>query len=163
MRAGPGFGIALFLIAAALASPARAADGPGPDMKVMADETRKSPDKTLSIEQYFNGGGDRSFSYQFWVFDKNRKNPYLLNADEDLDQLASYPAGFRFSPNSKWLVRMQGTGAGFATLLLYKRDGERFVPATKKPLGDLAHRARPPRARRMRARRPAARGLCASP
>ena len=69
---------------------------------------------------------------------ETRKNPYLLNADEDLDQLASYPAGFRFSPNSKWLVRMQGTGAGFATLLLYKREGDRFGPATRKPLGDLA-------------------------
>ncbi len=28
--------------------------------------------------------------------------------------------------------------AGFATLLLYKRDGNRFVAATNKPLGDLA-------------------------
>ena len=38
-----------------------------------------------------------------------------------------------------WLfLIMQGTGAGFATLLLYKRAGNRFVPATKKPLGDLA-------------------------
>lgn len=139
MRAGPGFGIVLFLlITAALASPARAADGPGPDMKFMADETRKSPDKTLRIEQYSTGGGDRSFRYEFWVFDKARKSPYLLNADEDSDKLASYPAGFRFSPNSKWLVRMQGTGAGFATLLLYKREGERFVQATSKPLGDLA-------------------------
>src|SRR4029079_3389867 len=58
--------------------------------------------------------------------------------DEDQDEFASYPAGFRFSPDNKWLVRMQGTGAGFATLLLYKRDGNRFELATKKPLGDLA-------------------------
>jgi hypothetical protein len=71
------------------------------------------------------------------MFDRHRKNAFLLNRDEDKD-LAHYPAGFRFSPNSQWLVRMQGTAAGFATLLLYKRDGNRFVPATQKPLGDLA-------------------------
>jgi hypothetical protein len=27
-------------------------------------------------------------------------------------------AGFRFSPNGQWLVRVQGTGDEFATLLL---------------------------------------------
>ncbi|MBI5319436.1 hypothetical protein [Bradyrhizobium sp.] len=118
--------------------PARA-EGPGPDLKLLTDpeDTFKSPDETLTIEQYSRDGGNDGFSYQFWIFDKDRKNPFLLNRDENED-LAGYPAGFRFSPNSQWLVRMQGTGAGFATLLLYRREGNRFVPATKKPLGELA-------------------------
>ena len=118
-------------------APARA-DGPGPDMKRLDDaKIFRSPDKTLKIEQYSKDGGDDGFSYEFWVFGKDRNNAFLLNRGEDKD-LASYPAGFRFSPNSQWLVRMQGTGAGFATLLLYKRDGNGFVAATKKPLGELA-------------------------
>ena len=132
------FGIGLVVLFAIAAAPARA-EGPASDLKRLEDkeDVFKSPDNTLVIEQYSRNGGDDGFSYQFWIFDKNRKNAFLLNHDEDKD-LAHYPAGFRFSPNSKWLVRMQGTGAGFATLLLYKRDGNRFVPATDKPLGDLA-------------------------
>ncbi len=51
---------------------------------------------------------------------------------------AGYPAGFRFSPDSQWLVRMQKLGAGYHTLFLYRRNGYRFSPATAKPLGDLA-------------------------
>jgi hypothetical protein len=139
MRCGwiHGIGI-LLLVAMTSVAPARA-EGPGPDWKLLTDpsNTFKSPDNTLSIEQYSRNLGDEGFTYQFWVFDKNRENAFLLNRDEDKD-LAGYPAGFRFSPNSRWLVRMQGTGAGFATLLLYKRDGDRFVLATRKPLGELA-------------------------
>jgi len=138
MRSGWILGIGLLVLAAMAAAPVRA-EGPAPDLKRLEDkdDTFKSPDKSLVIEQYARNGGDDGFSYQFWIFDKNHKNAFLLNRDEDKD-LAHYPAGFRFSPNSKWLVRMQGTGAGFQTLLLYKRDGNRFVPATGKPLGDLA-------------------------
>jgi hypothetical protein len=136
MRSGWIFGIGLVVLTA-LASVPAGAEGPEPDMKLLDMKIFESPDNTQKIEQYSKDGGDKGFSYQFWMFDKDHKKPFLLNRDED-DDLASYPAGFRFSPNSKWLVRMQGTGAGFATLLLYKRDGDRFVPATKKPLGDLA-------------------------
>ena len=138
MRSGWILGIGLLVLAAMAAAPVRA-EGPAPDLKRLEDkdDTFKSPDKSLVIEQYARNGGDDGFSYQFWIFDKNHKNAFLLNRDEDKD-LAHYPAGFRFSPNSKWLVRMQGTGAGFQTLLLYKRDGNRFVAATGKPLGDLA-------------------------
>src|SRR5207247_6594087 len=53
------------------------------------------------------------------------------------DDLAGYAAGFRFSPDSQWLVRMQKLGAGYQTLFLYRRNGYRFSPATNKPLGDL--------------------------
>jgi hypothetical protein len=127
---------ALWLVALASAAPARA-DGPEPGMKLLADRTTQSPDHMLGIEQYSKDQGDDGFTYQFWVFDKDRKNASLLNGGEDRD-LASYPAAFRFSPNSQWLVRMQGTGAGYSTLLLYKREGNRYVSATKKPLGDLA-------------------------
>ena len=138
MRSGWILGIGLLVLAAMAAAPVRA-EGPAPDLKRLEDkdDTFKSPDKSLVIEQYARNGGDDGFSYQFWIFDKNHKNAFLLNRDEDKD-LAHYPAGFRFSPNSKWLVRMQGTGAGFQTLLLYKRNGNRFVAATGKPLGDLA-------------------------
>lgn len=129
--------IGLVVLSALASMPARA-EGPGPDMKLLDDiKIFRSPDNAMQIEQYARDGGDDGFSYEFWVFDKHHKNPFLLNRDEDKD-LAGYPAGFRFSPNSQWLVRMQKTGAGFATLLLYKRDGNRFVAATKKPLGDLA-------------------------
>ena len=138
MRSGWILGIGLLVLAAMAAAPVRA-EGPAPDLKRLEDkdDTFKSPDKSLVIEQYARNGGDDGFSYQFWIFDKNHKNAFLLNRDEDTD-LAHYPAGFRFSANSKWLVRMQGTGAGFQTLLLYKRNGNRFVAATGKPLGDLA-------------------------
>jgi hypothetical protein len=138
MRSGWIFGIGLVVLSVLASAPARA-EGPGADMKLLLEDMKifTSPDNTLRIEQYAKDGGDKGFSYQFWLFDKDHKNAFLLNANEDED-LAGYPAGFRFSPNSQWLVRMQGTGAGFATLLLYKRDGNRFVPATKKTLGDLA-------------------------
>jgi hypothetical protein len=49
-----------------------------------------------------------------------------------------YPAGFRFTADSKWLVRMQKTGSGEATLCLYRLAPQGFIAATKKPLGDLA-------------------------
>jgi hypothetical protein len=141
MRCGWIFAIGLVVLSTLTAAPARA-EGPAPDLRRLQDrdDTFKSPDNTLVIEQYSKALSEAEgfgFAYQFWLFGKNRKNAFLLNPDEDKD-LAHYPAGFRFSPNSKWLVRMQGTGAGFQTLLLYKRDGNRFVAATAKPLGDLA-------------------------
>ena len=51
---------------------------------------------------------------------------------------ADYPAGFRFTNDLKWLVRMQKTGSGESTLYLYRLGPQGFVPATKKPLGELA-------------------------
>ena len=58
---------------------------------------------------------------------------------------------FRFSLDSQWLVRMQKLGAGYHTLYLYRRNGLKFSPATKKPLGELAWDYFPnqPTARRM--------------
>ena len=51
-----------------------------------------------------------------------------------------YSAGFKFTNNSQWLVRMQETGAGYADLYLYRLGPQGFVAATTKPLSDLAWR-----------------------
>src|SRR5215216_1343472 len=131
----------LVLLGLGLAAPANAA-GPGPDFKLRTtatdpDDTFISPDRQIRVEQYSKDLGDEGFLYQFWTFDDKRQHPSLLNGDETTD-LAGYPAGFRFSPNSQWLVRMQKTGAGFQTLFLYRRNGLQFSSATPKPLSEMA-------------------------
>src|ERR1700730_264857 len=126
--------VLLFGIAAA--TPAHA-DGSGPKFKLLTDEATKSPDRQLRVEQYSRNMGDDGFLYQFWTFDNAHKHGFPLNPDESTD-LAGYPAGFRFSPDSQWLVRMQKLGAGYHTLLLYRRQGNRFVAATSQPVGQLA-------------------------
>ena len=70
------------------------------------------------------------WKWQFWV---RRKDTFTL-----LDEQADYPAGFRFTNDLKWLVRMQKTGSGESTLYLYRLAPQGYVPASKKPLGDLA-------------------------
>lgn len=125
--------IALLLTAAARIS---AADGPAPGYKLRdgADHTFISPDGQFRVEQYAMVSADSSWHWQFWVFDKDHKHGCLLNAKP----MDDYSAGFRFSPDSRWLVRMQKTGAGWATLYLYRRDGFNFTEATREPLGDMA-------------------------
>src|SRR5438445_1619115 len=84
MRSGWIFGIGLVVLSAIASAPARA-EGPGPDFKRLEDkgDTFKSPDNTLLIEQYSKDlGGFEGFTYQFWLFDKDHKNPFLLNHDE---------------------------------------------------------------------------------
>jgi hypothetical protein len=39
---------------------------------------------------------------------------------------------------SEWIVREQKTGSGESTLYLYRLTPHGYVPASKKPLGDLA-------------------------
>jgi len=126
------------LLCLATAAPA-SADGPGPEFKLRtdADDIFTSPDRQIRIEQYAADKGDEGFLYQFWTFDETRQHPSLLNPGETTD-LAGYPAGFRFSPDSQWLVRMQKTGAGFQDLFLYRRNGNDFSSATKKPLSEMA-------------------------
>jgi hypothetical protein len=121
-----------------MASPSHA-DGPRPGFKLNPDPTTvfTSPDQKVRVEQYFKDTKDDRLIYQFWTFDGDHRHPFLLNPGEG-DNLAGYAAGFRFSPDSQWLVRMQKLGAGYATLFLYRRNGYRFYPATTKPLGDLA-------------------------
>jgi hypothetical protein len=113
------------------------ADGPQADFKLNREATvYKSPDRTVRLEQYAKKQEDGCL-YQFRTFDRDRRHAFLLNPGED-DDVAGYQAGFRFSPDSQWLVRMQKLGAGYQTLFLYRRKGYQFSPATTKPLGDLA-------------------------
>ena len=128
------------IVCLSLAATAHAtAQGPGAEFKLSADadDIYASPDQQIRIEQYFADKGDEGFLYQFWTFDDKRQHPQLLNPGEDLD-FARYPAGFRFSPNSQWLVRMQKTGSGSQSLFLYRRNGFEFSAATPKPLSEMA-------------------------
>jgi hypothetical protein len=129
---------ALLLLGLAAAVPASAA-GPGPEFKLRADADAifTSPDRQIRVEQYAADKGDHGFLYQFWTFDDTRQHPSLLNPGETTD-LAGYPAGFRFSPDSQWLVRMQKTGSGSQDLFLYRRNGLEFSSATPKPLSEMA-------------------------
>ncbi len=102
-----------------------------------AELTFTAPDGQIGVEQYSRKKDDDDLVYQFWTFDQKHQNGTLLNPGEDSD-LAGYPAGFRFTHDSQWLVRMQKLGGGYHTLFLYRRAGDRFSPATPKPLGDMA-------------------------
>jgi hypothetical protein len=126
----------LLLLGIAVATPARA-EGPGAGFKLRAEDASISPNRALRVEQYSKDMKDEGFLYQFWTFDRDHRHAFLLNPGEGID-LAGYPAGFRFSPDSQCLVRMQKLGAGYSTLFLYRRKGYQFSPATTKPLGDLA-------------------------
>ena len=128
------------LLACATVAPA-SADGPRAGFKLDQKATVFiSPDKKLRVEQYSKDVKDwrglkdwRGPLYQFWTFDSGRRHAFLLNPGED-DDVAGYAAGFRFSPDSQWLVRMQKLGSGSQTLFLYRRNGYQFSPATKNPL-----------------------------
>ena len=113
------------------------AGGPPAGFKVNPEHTFVSPDKTIRLEQYSKVSDDGGALYQLLTFDKHHRHAFLLNPGET-DDFAGYAAGFRFSPDSQWLVRMQKLGAGYQTLFLYRRHGYRFSPATPKPLGELA-------------------------
>jgi len=76
------------------------------------------------------------YVHEFWTFDRKHEHGALLNRDDS--EPAGYPAGFRFSPNSQWVVRMQKLGAGSYTVFLYRRNGYQFSSATPKPLGEMA-------------------------
>src|SRR5438309_6169223 len=95
------------------------AEGPGAEFKLRtdADDSFTSPDGQIRVDQYYKDMGDAGFLHHFWTFDDKHQNPSLLNGGETID-LAGYPAGFRFSPNSQWLMRMQKTGAGSQDLFL---------------------------------------------
>jgi hypothetical protein len=125
------------LLAFATMAPA-SAEGPRAGLK-LHESTFTSPDGTIRLEQYSRDtkGGDLRF--QFWTFDKDHRQPFRLNPGKGDDSPEpEYAAGFRFSPDSQWLVRMQKLGSGSQSLFLYHRKGYRFSPATAKPLGDLA-------------------------
>lgn len=115
--------------AVGMASAQTAAPGPAADYKIAPDLTRKSDDKSIVIEQYLKDGDDPL--WQFWI--RRSDTLTLLNKEP-----SDYPAGFRFTNDLQWLVRMQKTGSGESTIYLYRSSPNGFVEATKKPLGDLA-------------------------
>ena len=108
--------LGLVLLGFAAAAPA-SAEGPGSKLKKLTDDTFISPDRQVRVEQYSGRVGDDNAVHQFWTFDSNHRHAFHLNRGEDPD-LAGYPAGFRFSRDSRWLVRMQKLGAGYHTLFL---------------------------------------------
>ena len=110
-------------IGTATAEPA----GPPAGYEIEPEYTQTSPDGVITIEQYVNKD---DWKWQFWV---RRKDTFTL-----LDEHADYPAGFRFTNDLKWIVRMQKTGSGESTLYLYRLTPHGYVPASKKPLGYLA-------------------------
>src|SRR5450759_1526866 len=105
----------LLLLGVATVAPA-SAEGPRAGFKLRSEDTLVSPDKKVRVEQYSKDLKDEGVLYQFWTFDSNHRHGFLLNPDEAVD-LAGYPAGFRFSPNSQWLVRMQKLRRGLSHAL----------------------------------------------
>jgi hypothetical protein len=124
-------GLRGLLLLAAVGAAAAQTPGPPEGYKLDPEFTSKSPDGTITIEQYSKDDADKGYTWQFWV----RRDDKLTLLDPEP---ADYPAGFRFTNDSRWLVRMQKTGSGEASLYLYCLAPQGFMPATAKPLGDLA-------------------------
>src|SRR5262249_31174884 len=122
--------IGLFL-ACAIGTMAAQAVGPTGDYKIKPEHNFTSPDGTTTVEQYAKIDADGDYTWQFWA--RHQDKLTLLKPEQ-----AHYAAGFRFTSDSQWLVRIQKTGSGESTLYLYRLGPQGFVPATKKPLGDLA-------------------------
>src|SRR5215468_11706405 len=121
-------GIGVCSIGTAAAQPA----GPPAGYKINPEFTKTSPDGAITIEQYeYENKDTDDYKLQFWV---RREGTFTLLDPEPAD----YPAGFRFTNDLQWIVRMQKTGAGESTLYLYKWAPTGFVPATREAIGDLA-------------------------
>lgn len=95
-----------------------------------ADLAFTSPDGATRLEQYVREGQDSDIKWQVWA----RRGEEMTELKPEQD----YPAAFRFTSDSQWLVRMQKTGAGSQDLFLYHVENGAFVNATKKSLSDLA-------------------------
>ena len=119
------------LLPCIVATAAAQAAGPPADYKLDAEYTSTSPDGATTIEQYAKVDADGDYTWQFWA---RHGEAFTLLEPEQPD----YAAGFRFTNDSRWLVRMQKTGAGYASLYLYHLGPQGFVAATRKPLSDLA-------------------------
>lgn len=105
--------------------------GPAADFKIDPEHTATSPDGTTTVEQYAKIASDGDYTWQFWA---RRPDTLTLLKPEQPD----YAAGFRFTNDSQWLVRMQKIGCGEASLYLYRLGRQGFVAATAKPLDELA-------------------------
>ena len=119
------------LIACAVGAVEAQAAGPAADYKISPEHTSTSPDGATTIEQYARISADGDYAWQFWA--RHQDKLTLLKPEQP-----DYAAGFRFTSDSQWLVRMQKTGAGYASLYLYHLGPQGFVAATAKPLSDLA-------------------------
>jgi hypothetical protein len=127
-RTAPWLALAVLLAA----SPALAASGPPPGFVLTdnADLAFTSPDGATRLEQYMKDGGDWDVKWQVWA----RRGEQMT----ELKPQQGYGAGFRFTPDSQWLVRMQKTGSGEQDLFLYHVENGAFASATRKSLSDLA-------------------------
>ena len=127
-RAAPWLALALTLAA----TPALAASGPPPGFVLTdnADLAFTSPDGATRLEQYMKDGGDWDVKWQVWA----RRGDQMT----ELKPEQGYGAGFRFTADSQWLVRMQKTGSGEQDLFLYHSVNGTFTNATRKSLSDLA-------------------------
>jgi hypothetical protein len=104
---------------------------PRAGFKLKAEDTLASPDHQIRVEQYSKEQKDGDLLYQFWTFDADHRHPFLLNPGEG-DDFAGYAAGFRFGPDSQWLVRMQKLGARYQTLFLYRKGHFQFLPISPR-------------------------------
>jgi hypothetical protein len=109
---------------------AAAPAAPSAGYKIDPEFTRTSADGVVTIEQYLNKDTD-DYKWQFWV---RRQGTFTLLDPEP----AGYPAGFIFTNDLRWIVRAQKTGSGEQSLYLYRLTPQGTVPASKKPLSDLA-------------------------
>jgi hypothetical protein len=119
------------LFACAVGAVAAQAAGPAADYNIDPEHTSTSPDGATTVEQYARISADGDYTWQFWA--RHQDKLTLLKPEQP-----DYAAGFRFTSDSQWLVRMQKTGAGYASLYLYHLGPQGFVAATAKPLSDLA-------------------------
>jgi hypothetical protein len=122
--------LGLFL-AGAIGAAAAQPFGPPAGAKLDPEYTATSPDGATVIEQYAQPDPRGGSMWQFWA----RRDDKLTLLDPEP---ADYPAGFRFTNNSQWLVRMQKIGAGYLDLYLYRLGPQGFAAATEKPLSELA-------------------------
>lgn len=131
-RAAPRLALALAVALTLAVTSALAASGPPPGFVLTgtAGLAFTSPDGATRLEQYMKDGGDWDVKWQVWA----RRGEQMT----ELKPEQGYGAGFRFTSDSQWLVRMQKTGSGEQVLFLYHVENGAFVSATKKSLSDLA-------------------------
>ncbi|MBB4424342.1 hypothetical protein GGD66_002888 [Bradyrhizobium sp. CIR48] len=102
-----GLALGLALALTLTASPALAASGPPPGFVLTdnADLAFTSPDGATRLEQYMKDSEDLfGVKWQVWA----RRGDQMT----ELKPEQGYGAGFRFTSDSQWLVRMQKTGSG---------------------------------------------------
>jgi hypothetical protein len=123
--------VSISLLLACVTPAMSAPAGPTAEYKIVDEHTTKSPDETTTIEQYYKTDKDENWIWQFWA---RRADSMTLLGPEQPD----YAAGFSFTSDSRWVIRLQKTGSGETDLFLYKLGPQGFVAATRKPLSELA-------------------------